>query len=49
MSNVTIEKGASVEYAILDRDVHIHAGAKVGGDRETSELTVIAAGKEVLK
>ena len=47
MNNVVIEKGATVEYAIIDRDVRICAGAKVGGDKETTELTVIAAGTTV--
>ena len=49
MNNVVIEKGASVEYAIIDRDVRICAGAKVGGDKEQTELTVIAAGTTVEK
>ena len=47
MNNVVIEKGASVEYAIIDRDVRICAGANVGGNKETTELTVIAAGETV--
>ena len=47
MSHVTIEKGAVVEYAIIDHDAHICAGAKVGGDKETTELTVIAANETV--
>ena len=49
MSNVVIEKGARVEYAIIDHDARICAGAKVGGDRETTELAVVAAGEEVVK
>jgi len=47
MNNVVIEKGAEVEYAIIDRDVRICAGAKVGGDKETTDLTVLAAGTVV--
>ena len=47
MNNVVIEKNAVVEYAILDRNIRICAGAKVGGDKETTELTVIAAGTTV--
>ncbi|MDO4869271.1 MAG: glucose-1-phosphate adenylyltransferase [Bacillota bacterium] len=47
MNNVYIEKGAVVEYAIIDRDVRVSAGARVGGDKQTHELTVIAAGEEV--
>jgi ADP-glucose pyrophosphorylase len=47
MNNVVIEKGAEVEYAIIDRDVRICAGAKVGGDKENTELTVLAAGTVV--
>lgn len=47
MNNVVIEKGATVEYAIIDRDVRICSGANVGGSKETTELTVIAAGQTV--
>ena len=47
MNNVVIEKDAVVEYAIIDRNVHICAGAKVGGNKDTTELTVIAAGTTV--
>ena len=47
MNNVHIESGAHVEYAIIDRNVTICAGVRVGGPKETSELTVIAAGEKV--
>ena len=49
MSDVTIEKDAHVEYAIIDHGARIHAGAIVGGDKGSHDLTVIAAGEEVRK
>ena len=47
LNNVHIESGAHVEYAIIDRNVTICADVRVGGPKETSELTVIAAGETV--
>ena len=47
MSNVVIEKDAVIEYAIVDHDARICAGAKVGGSKETSDLTVVAANETI--
>ncbi|MGI6721597.1 MAG: glucose-1-phosphate adenylyltransferase [Anaerovoracaceae bacterium] len=42
MSNAVIRKGAHVEYAIVARGAEIGENARVGGDKDSSELTVIA-------
>ena len=44
MHHVTIGEGACVEYSILDSDVCVGKGAKVGRPKETAEgITVIGA------
>jgi glucose-1-phosphate adenylyltransferase len=50
MSNVTVEAGATVRYAILDDNVTVGAGAAVGADegKGTAEgITVIGADQSV--
>ncbi len=42
MTGSVIQKGAHVEYAILDEGAQIGAGAKVRGDRNKQQLTVVA-------
>ena len=48
MANVTIKKGAKVEYAIIDYDTVIGENATVGGCRaEGNKITVLGAGCKV--
>ena len=48
MGNTVISEGATVEYAILDENVTIGAGAKIGAPRGYArDITVIGAGVTV--
>ncbi|MBO5023928.1 MAG: glucose-1-phosphate adenylyltransferase [Clostridia bacterium] len=48
MANVTIKKGAKVEYAIIDYDTVIGEKATVGGNRaDGNKITVLGAGCKV--
>ena len=48
MGNVTIKKGAKVEYAIIDHDTVIGENATVGGKRSDGcKITVLGAGCKV--
>ncbi len=48
MANVTIKKGAKVEYAIIDYDTVIGENATVGGKRaDGNKITVLGAGCKV--
>lgn len=44
MSDCVIRKGAKVEYAIIDSDVEIQAGAVIGGSKDNGPLTVVGKG-----
>ena len=48
MHHVSIGEGATIEYSILDSDVQVGKGAKVGRPRDIAEgITVIGAGNVV--
>ena len=48
MENVTVRKNAIVEYAIVDSNVEIAEGARVGDKNDSNEtITVVGAGRYV--
>lgn len=47
MNDSVIGKNTSIDYSIIDNDVDIKSGVKIGGPKKTGKLTVLAGGIKI--